>query len=86
MKFTIDFKPAALRQLKKISLNSQKRVLQKINSLAENPLPDGVKKMADGASLIRVRVGDYRIVYIIENEQLIVLIVAVGHRREIYRR
>lgn len=86
MKFAIDFKPAALRQLKKISLNSQKRVLQKINSLAENPLPDGVKKLAGSASLFRVRVGDYRIVYLIENEELIVLIVAVGHRREIYRR
>ena len=86
MIYQVRLAPRAERELKKLFRQIQSRIKKKIDLLGENPLPDGVKKMAGNDSLFRVRVGDYRIVYVIENERLTVLIVAVGHRREIYRR
>ena len=53
--------------------------------LAKDPLPPGVKKLKNSDWLYRVRVSDYRIVYRIEQKILTVLIVRIGHRREIYR-
>ena len=85
MSYSIEFKPAALRQLRRISKENQKQIGQKIESLKQNPLPDGVKKLTGSNNLFRVRIGDYRIIYTIESEKFIVLIIAVGHRREIYR-
>lgn len=56
-----------------------------IDGLAENPRPPGCVKLQGGDELFRVRVGDYRIVYQIQDAVLVVLVVQVGHRREIYR-
>ena len=56
-----------------------------ILALAENPRPSGCVKLSGLENLWRVRVGDYRILYSIEDQQLIVLIVSVAHRREVYR-
>ena len=53
---------------------------------AENPRPQGVKKLRDGDNLYRLRVGDYRVIYQIQEKRLIVLVIAVGHRAEVYRR
>ncbi len=57
-----------------------------IDSLAENPRPTGTKKLAGSTNLYRLRVGSYRIIYKIEDAELIVLLVKIGHRRDIYWR
>ncbi len=85
MSYVIEFKPSALRQLKQLSRQTQKQIQQKIEGFKENQLPTGVKKLTSSKNLYRVRVGDYRIIYTIESEKLTVLIVVIGHRREIYR-
>ena len=61
----------------------QLRILEKVQELAQNPFPVGAKKLKDRSGY-RVRVGDYRIIYDIEDNVLLVTIVAVGHRKEIY--
>ena len=63
----------------------QVRLGRRIDALAENPRPQGVKKLGGEGDLYRVRVGDYRIIYQIRERSLIVLIVRVGHRADVYR-
>jgi mRNA interferase RelE/StbE len=77
--------PRAERDFRKLGPDVQKRLDPAIQALAENPRPPGCKKLDGEASLWRIRVGDYRIVYRVQDDQLLVLVVKVGHRREIYR-
>ncbi len=84
--FTIEFRPAAAREFKKLPHTAKERLGEEIEKLAENPRPPSVKKMAGAENLWRVRVGDYRIIYEIQDARLIVLIVTIGHRREVYRK
>ena len=64
----------------------RERIREKIDSLAENPRPHGVKALQGSQKgHLRLRVGEYRIVYRVEDDRLLVLVVAVGHRREVYR-
>lgn len=60
------------------------RIQKAIDALASEPRPHGAIKMT-GVPSWRIRVGDYRIIYDIEDQQLIVIVIKVGHRREIYR-
>ena len=60
------------------------RIIERVEELASNPRPAGVKKLVSEDNLYRVRVGEYRAVYQIRDRELIVLIVKVGHRREVY--
>jgi mRNA interferase RelE/StbE len=60
------------------------RVSQRILNLQDNPRPRGIRKLS-GRGEYRLRVGDYRVLYVVDDEKLIVTIVAVGHRREVYR-
>ncbi len=89
-KWQLRWEPAPLRQLKKLPRAVQPRLIAVAESLASDPRPAGVTKLTDvrhasGAALYRVRSGDYRIVYTLENEQLIVLVVSVADRKEGYR-
>lgn len=85
MTFSIQLTKAAARDLKSIP----KPVLQKndacILKLADDPLPPGVKKLSNSGGIYRVRVGDYRMIYKIEHDVLTILVVKIGHRRDIYR-
>jgi mRNA interferase RelE/StbE len=85
MIYQIRFAPRAERDFKSLSHQIQSRVEKKIQNLAENPFPSGVKKLIGEENLYRIRVGDHRIVYTIESGKLIVLIVTIKHRREVYR-
>lgn len=88
MSYRVDFRPSALRELELLPQNLQKRIQAKINNIAVNPLPSGVKKLQDsplGANLYRVKAGDYRIVYQIQQNVLVVLIVKIGNRRDVYK-
>ena len=77
---------AAARQLRKLDRSAQRRVQAAIELLADEPRPSGAKKLVGGNGEWRVRTGDYRIVYEIHDNVLVVLLIAVGHRREIYNR
>ena len=88
MSYRVDFRPSALRELERLPQNAQKRIQVKINNLAANPLASGVKKLQDsplGTNLFRIKAGDYRIVYQIHQNALIVLIVKIGNRRDVYK-
>ena len=86
MAHRISFKPAAQRQLRKLSRQVQARLLDRIERLSEIPYPPGAKKLKAEIDLFRVRVSDYRIVYTVQDGRFVVLIVRVGDRRDIYDR
>ena len=85
MAHRIQFKPLALRQLEKLPREVQKRVSSKIEALREDPFPLGCKKMAAIPDTWRIRAGDYRVVYQVHRGVLLVLVLAIGHRKEVYR-
>jgi len=86
MTHRIEVAPAAVRQLHKLDPVARRRIQAAIEILADQPRPSGAKKLVGGDREWRVRTGDYRIVYEIHDEVLLVLVVAVGHGRDIYQR
>jgi mRNA interferase RelE/StbE len=85
MAYTVEIRPAARRQIKKLPFSVQKRVVARLVELGNNPHPTDAKKLRGSMELARVRVGDYRIIYQVCDDVLIVVIVKVGHRRDVYR-
>ena len=83
--YRIELTPAANRELRKLPAEARRRVSRRIDGLASEPRPAGVEKLAGADGLYRVRVGDYRVVYTIADEVLIVVVVRIGHRRDVYR-
>lgn len=83
--YTVEVAPAANRQIRKLDRETQKRLLSVIETLQEQPRPREATKLQGGEGLYRVRSGDYRIIYLIEDRKLLVLVVKVGHRREVYK-
>jgi mRNA interferase RelE/StbE len=77
--------PDADKQLAKLDGSVRIRVAQRIDQLAENPRPPGCKKLKGDDNLWRVRAGDYRIVFSIHDDLLLVLVIRIAHRREVYR-
>lgn len=86
MAYEVRLKPSAERALRKLPRESQRRVASRLDGLDGDPRPAGCEKLAGDDRLYRVRVGDYRIVYQISNDVLVVLVVAIGHRSDVYRR
>lgn len=85
MAYTIQVLPAAQRQLAKLHRPMQARIVAAIDELAANPRPPGAKKLSGKENLWRIRVGDYRILYQIVDRRMLVVIVAIGHRGDVYR-
>jgi mRNA interferase RelE/StbE len=83
--YGVHFKPSAADAIRKLPKSQQRRVIAKAEALAETPRPPGCRKLLGEDELYRVRVGDYRIVYAVRDQDLIILVVRVGHRREVYR-
>ena len=86
MTYRVELAPAAVRQLRKLESTARRRVQGAIELLAEQPRPSGSTRLVGGEGAMRVRTGDYRIVYEVHDDVLLVLVVAVGHRRDIYQR
>ena len=86
MRYCIEVAPAAVRQLRKLDRVAHRRVQAAIELLASEPRPSGAKKLVGGDGEWRVRTGDYRIVYEIHDNVVLVLVIAVGPRRDIYER
>ena len=86
MSYRIELSPAAARQIRKLDGAARRRVQAAVELLASDPRPPSAKKLVGGDGEWRVRTGDYRIVYEIHDGVLVVLVLAVGHRREVYQR
>ncbi|MFF1676715.1 type II toxin-antitoxin system RelE/ParE family toxin [Streptomyces sp. NPDC058256] len=88
MKYAFEFTAAARRQLRTIDQTTALRILHALSRLGDDPYRDDadVKKLSGHDDLYRLRVGTYRIAYTIDDGKLIILVVEVGHRRDIYRR
>ena len=85
MKYKVEVKKSAAKILKKIPKPERKRISEKIDSLAEKlPNPD-TTKMKGNNPFHKVRTGDYRIIYEIQDDILVIMIVKIGHRKDIYR-
>lgn len=84
-RYKVELAPRARRDLAALPRDVQARLGSAIDGLADEPRPPGARKLR-GDDAWRVRVGDYRILYDIEDARLRVLVLAMGHRREVYRR
>lgn len=85
MRYEVRFKPAAAKELAKLPRDVQRRLAPKIDGLAANPRPAGAEKLS-GQGAWRIRVGDYRVLYAVEDRVLLVLVIHIGNRREVYER
>jgi mRNA interferase RelE/StbE len=85
MSYILQYRASVRRELGRLDKAILKRVDTAIQKLADHPRPAGCVKLSGTLSLWRIRVGDYRVVYEIRDQELIVIIVTVAHRREVYR-
>ena len=83
--YQVDLASSARRELRALAKDVLARVFGVIEGLATNPRPAGSKKLINHFSAWRVRIGDYRIVYTIDDKQKIVEVIRIGHRGEVYR-
>lgn len=81
--YRVELRPAAVRALRTIDPQDRRRVQGAIALLAQDPRPPGARAL-QGRPGLRVRVGDYRIVYMIEDDVLLVVVVRLGHRSDVY--
>lgn len=84
MSYRISLAPAAARQLRKFEPQVRRRIQGALELLAEEPRPPAATRLVGGSGEWRVRTGAYRIVYEISDGELLVLVLRVGHRREVY--
>jgi len=84
MNYTVILSRSARKQLERFSGEEEKRILNKLSELETNPRPTGCKKLKNRDGW-RIRIGDYRVIYEIHDKVLQVIVIAVGHQREIYR-
>ncbi len=83
--YKIFLKPSAVKELGKISGKTLQKIVEKIENLATNPRPRGYEKLSNEKSY-RIRQGNYRILYTIEDDRLIVMVIKIGHRGDVYQR
>ena len=81
--YTIQILPSALKVLQKIPLKNRISIINRIERLALQPRPNGVVKLT-GRNAYRVRQGDYRVIYTIKDNELIVTVIKVAHRKDAY--
>ena len=85
MKYRVDFTRQSRKQLDQLPATIKKRIIKRLLALEDNPQPSTAKKLSGQEQLWRVRVGDYRIIYQIQGDILVVLVLRIAHRREAYR-
>ena len=85
MAYRIEFATSAAKQLKSLARKDLLKIARKIDALKETPPPQGCKKLKGESDLYRLRVGHFRVIYQIQDDRLVILVLNVGHRREVYR-
>ena len=83
--YSLLYKKSVEKDLRKIPKNIRIAITDKILSLAKDPQPDGCTKLKGATNLFRIRHTNYRVIYSIDGKQLVVLIIKVAHRREVYQ-
>jgi len=86
MAYTIKVLDKAERELSKLPKKDSNRIVESIDKLALNPFPMGVKPVKGLKDHFRIRVGNYRLIYQVRQEVLVIVVVRIGHRREVYRK
>lgn len=86
MSYRITLAPCAARQLRKLDPQARRRIQAALELLATEPRPPTATRLVGGAGEWRARTGDYRIIYEIHDDRLVVLVLRVGHRRDVYRK
>jgi mRNA interferase RelE/StbE len=84
MTYAVEILRTAQRQLAKIDRQAQGDIIDSIRALASDPRPSGCKKLS-GRQAWRIRVGDYRVIYEIYDQELVIVVVTLGNRKEVYR-
>jgi mRNA interferase RelE/StbE len=82
--YSLLIKPSALKELEALPVKARRKIIARIEGLASEPRPHGCEKLS-GLEQYRFRQGDYRVVYSVDDAARIVLVVKVGHRRDVYR-
>lgn len=85
-KYRVELKASADREMQRLPVEVQKRLVRALELLAEDPKPVGVVKIQGDDNLWRIRVGAYRIVYEIHDNRLVVLVLRIAHRKDVYRK
>jgi mRNA interferase RelE/StbE len=83
--YTVQLAESAARALRELPSRQQLRISQKIDALADNPYPPGTRKLKGQELSYRIRVGDYRVVYEVHEEAILVFVLRIGHRKDVYR-
>lgn len=86
MTYSVAFTPTAARQLRGLDPQSRRRIQGALDLLAADPRPPKAARLVGSSGEWRVRTGDHRIIYEIHDDRLLVLVLRVGHRRDVYRR
>jgi mRNA interferase RelE/StbE len=86
MDYQVTFSSSARRQFKKLPLSIQPAITLALEELAQDPRLPGFLKMKGADNAYRIRVGDYRIVYETYDHELLILVIRIGHRRDVYKR
>jgi len=84
-RYALKFEPLASRQIRKLDRAVAARIRAATEKLRDNPRPAGCVPVVGSAGCLRIRVGDYRVIYTVVDAQLVVFVIEVGHRREVYR-
>jgi mRNA interferase RelE/StbE len=82
----VEMKPSARKELERLSNSMNARIFPRLENLANDPRPTGCKKLRGGNREWRIRVGDYRVVYTIDDANLLIEITRIRHRSEVYER
>jgi mRNA interferase RelE/StbE len=83
-KYSVELKSSARKELERLPANLVQRIFPKLEALASDPRPAGCKKLKGGQHDWRIRVGDYRVVYAIDDEKLLVSVTRIRHRSDVY--
>lgn len=84
--YKVEWKRSAIKELRKLPQDAVLRILKAVEQLPENPYPPGVRKLVGSEHSYRLREGSYRIIYTVLSSSLVIEIVRVGHRKDIYNR
>jgi mRNA interferase RelE/StbE len=85
-KYRVLIKPSAAKEIEAVDQKKDRqRIVTRIRSLADDPRPPGCEKLAGEADRYRIRVGRYRVIYAVGDAQLVVFVVRIGHRKDVYR-
>lgn len=82
--YRVEFTTAAAKEIRKLDPQIRRRILAGVAELGRQPRPQGVRKLSGYDNAWRVRIGDYRVLYEVIDDQVLVTVVRVAHRRDVY--